>query len=685
MYPTTKFIALLALIGMIIPFNGNAQTDSTSLPVSSESLHRPTVEAGFGTLSYFGDIGRLQGIGKTAQLNWGYHLSMHNPISDAFGLDVFALFGNICHGERVIGNSANFKTDIRMGGLALTYNFDNILPAERNITPYISLGVGTFEFNSKTDMYDSEGNRYHYWNDGSIRNMAQDDINAVNAVLLTRDYKYETDLRARDGKETSQSLRALSIPLGVGANIHLNDKFNLRMGAEYHFSLTDDLDGVNSANLNPGTGRKGNDRFLYTSIGLSYNLHYNKKSQPTAAGISSQDLLALEYEDEDGDGVADIVDQCPSTPEGVQVDLYGCPLDSDKDGISDYQDEEPNSAPGALVNLDGVTLTDEDIETMYLASQGRLGALQYDKTQKYTDDFVGNRIKMTDRTKGFRIVITNMSNLSGGDISKMLSISDLKSVNTDKGMEFFVGDFDQMDEAVQRLIKLDQQGFEGQLVYNEFGKTTPVAKKDIEAVAAGTKMKEFDSEEVTFRVQIGAYRYKLSSGVFKEVPNLFVVEGNDGLIRYVAGSFDNIRDAAEYKIDLLLKGYEGAFVTAYKGGKRITLKEAGATVTSKEDISTSGPSGAINKEFVKFTIQLGSFNGRVPADILSKYMSLSKVRPIRAENGVTKYIYGSFDSVTDANTARKELADKGYADVFVVGEFNGQLISADEAQKIKTQ
>jgi hypothetical protein len=59
--------------------------------------------------------------------------------------------------------------------------------------------------------------------------------------------------------------------------------------------------------------------------------------------------------DEDGDGVADMIDLCPLTPQGVQVNLYGCPLDTDKDGVPDYLDQEPNSAANAIVNIDGIT------------------------------------------------------------------------------------------------------------------------------------------------------------------------------------------------------------------------------------------------------------------------------------------------------------------------------------------
>jgi len=54
--------------------------------------------------------------------------------------------------------------------------------------------------------------------------------------------------------------------------------------------------------------------------------------------------------DSDNDGVADSIDECPTTPAGAAVDSKGCALDSDNDGVADYKDQCLNSAAGAVVN-----------------------------------------------------------------------------------------------------------------------------------------------------------------------------------------------------------------------------------------------------------------------------------------------------------------------------------------------
>lgn len=60
--------------------------------------------------------------------------------------------------------------------------------------------------------------------------------------------------------------------------------------------------------------------------------------------------------DSDGDGVNDDLDQCPGTPEGVEVDENGCPLDSDGDGVPDYLDKCPGTPAGTTVGPDGCPL-----------------------------------------------------------------------------------------------------------------------------------------------------------------------------------------------------------------------------------------------------------------------------------------------------------------------------------------
>lgn len=64
----------------------------------------------------------------------------------------------------------------------------------------------------------------------------------------------------------------------------------------------------------------------------------------------------LRYSDSDGDGVSDLNDKCPDTPENIEVDEHGCPKDSDGDGVPDYMDQCHDSLSGKKVDANGCPL-----------------------------------------------------------------------------------------------------------------------------------------------------------------------------------------------------------------------------------------------------------------------------------------------------------------------------------------
>ena len=71
---------------------------------------------------------------------------------------------------------------------------------------------------------------------------------------------------------------------------------------------------------------------------------------------SNDSHQVLETEDSDGDGISNVDDECPDTPEGENVDPHGCSdsqKDSDGDGVSDADDECPDTPSGKDVYEDG--------------------------------------------------------------------------------------------------------------------------------------------------------------------------------------------------------------------------------------------------------------------------------------------------------------------------------------------
>lgn len=66
--------------------------------------------------------------------------------------------------------------------------------------------------------------------------------------------------------------------------------------------------------------------------------------------FSFSQAITPKRNDADGDGVKDKKDKCSSTPGGVSVDEFGCPIDSDKDGVADYLDKCPGIPGTAAMN-----------------------------------------------------------------------------------------------------------------------------------------------------------------------------------------------------------------------------------------------------------------------------------------------------------------------------------------------
>ena len=318
---------------------------------------------------FFGDVLDAQR-GNPLVSNIGYDLHVKQQINPFLTAKFYVLFGALSANERSNDRNLNFKSQITTGGFALMYNFDHILPKKRIINPFISLGIESVEFHSKTDLYDAYGNKYNYWSDGSIRNLAEDDLNASDAVVIQRDYRYETDLREMnaDGKGKYQE-RTFSIPVGMGAQMHLTKNIDFSIGATMHYTFSDLIDNVtlNSGGERIGAqpGNKGNDKFLMSSFSISYNFLRHNKEEDVTTFDEDIDYLAYDSEDEDGDGVIDFIDECPWTPAGVEVDEKGCPLDKDTDFVPNYKDDELESREGMPVSPDGVEMTDEMIDEIY--------------------------------------------------------------------------------------------------------------------------------------------------------------------------------------------------------------------------------------------------------------------------------------------------------------------------------
>lgn len=697
-----SLILLFLLQFVFLANNASAQAaeeDSASADQedTSDFVFKPTVGLGVGMLTFYGDVGKNHRFYHPTVSRVGYELKVSNPLTPYLDLGFHVMRGKLGANERFPERNLNFESRITTGGFNLTYNFDNFLPKDRNVEPYLSVGLESFEFLSKTDLYDEHGNRYHYWSDGTIRNMPEDAANADEAKVITRDYTYETDLRELnlDGFG-DYSERSWAVPVSVGAEMHLSERVDLRLSSTMYFSFTDYIDNVTDKSKGHRQGDPQNDKYLYSSVSLHYDLHYTpfkKEKKPEEKAVPLREFK-FDGADEDEDAVVDFLDKCPHTPAQVSVDSNGCPLDKDNDAVPDHTDKQPGSQDSLLRRVDssGIALMDQELKHRYLVYMDSTGKYTEPKDTVYSSSVIegdlplpkkGGEVEKDFPKKRFMVKVgKSTKGISVEERQRLLSISDVRTIDKGDTAIYVVGNYDNLPDAVRRKFELEAKGVKGNVISKQGDriKKEEVTYASPSKESGSTSSEKKGKKEVVFRVQLGAFEETLSRDIFSDVPNLLVIHGDDDLVRYVTGSFRAIQDAAKHKTEMYLKGYKDAFITAYKNGERIPLAEAGANVVGEEDM-TKSRTGSINTDLIGFAVQIGAFKNKIPTKKLRSFMKLGEVRTV-VEDGITKYLFGKYDSRKTAEKALGKVKEKGVEGAFIVGLFKQNVIPAEEAQKL---
>jgi hypothetical protein len=209
--------------------------------------------------------------------------------------------------------------------------------------------------------------------------------------------------------------------------------------------------------------------------------------------------------------------------------------------------------------------------------------------------------------------------------------------------------------------------------------TNSVVIIDMDAVA-----NEFAKGDIVYRVQLGAYKNRISKGVFRNAGTILELKTDDDVYRYATKGLKTIEGAANLKADLVLEGYGDAFITAYKDGKRIPMSATKATMETqeKEDITKIESFSSVDKSLVSFKVQLGALRKVGTNDMEEKTKDLQGVEKQGTGSGMIRYTAGSFSDYSKADKYRQELADKGLVEAFVIAVFKGEIISIQEAQEL---
>lgn len=574
---------LILLLGHFVSYS---QLDTDTIMTETEA-YKPTIGMGVGTIAFFGDI-KDNNYGHPFTSNFGYHLYLNQAINNFLSINFTTMIGKMRVEERDIRNTINFESDIFTAGANVQYNFDNLLSPQRKISPFVFIGVEMIEFDPKSDLKLGDDEYYQHWSDGTLRNLPENSPNAEHAVIIHRDYTYETDLREAGFNDKKFSKSTFSMPVGAGVIMHLNDQFNFKLGASAHFTNTDYMDGYTPSTSSELIGNvhanPRNDRFLYSFFSISYNFQkvppgsiedpYDDYQRPE----EYIDYAEFDNSDYDNDGVIDFLDKCSNTPPNVEVDENGCPIDSDGDGIADYKDDEINSPNPDMVNAKGVSLSDEEILASYLQFVDSTG----EHAEVVHSTFSGSGKKSNNKKYKLQLGEYNEGEYPE-NIEKMLGIPDLSVSKKGNKTVYAAGNYANVEQAKSRQQELQSQGFEDISLLVKDSKGGYVKSNELSGTSElGTPLSTVDnSEKVVYRVQLGAFKNKPTAETYANISNLFVSESG-GFYRYMSGAFDNFNDAAKHKVKMIVEGYKGAFIVAFKNGERVPLKSVGV-----EPISTS--------------------------------------------------------------------------------------------------
>jgi hypothetical protein len=190
-------------------------------------------------------------VNAEARISW--HRLQYNetaPVDGRSGTDL-----------RNFRRGLNFRNDLigASGHMVMNWYRDPWAPlAKQRYFMFFYMGAGVYYGRPKADLFmgdAAEGQRYHYWSDGTIRDAAQ---SSGGGQVVAHDGQYETDLYAWNTEggggpvaNSAEQVRSknpspvhLGIPMGMGVRYLLGNRMTLSAEYGYIYFFTDRLDDV---------------------------------------------------------------------------------------------------------------------------------------------------------------------------------------------------------------------------------------------------------------------------------------------------------------------------------------------------------------------------------------------------------------------------------------------------------
>ncbi len=681
-----NFITII-LLYLLCASNSVAQLEEDNGKMASKEF-RPSIGLGMGMLNFFGDVNSNENHGSFHN-QFGYTLHISRKINNAMDLGFSFLTGTIVGNERSVDRNLNFKTNIYSGSVYISYNFHHFIPNSSVLQPYFTVGFESFEYNNKADLVDANGSKYFYWTDGTIRNIDQQSPFSNQAVLMNRDYVYETDLRAEnlDGLGKYPQI-SIGVPVGVGMTLNISDRVNFKIGSTFHFTFTDLIDNVSEKGIGVRQGNANSDFFIFNSISLHYDL-INTPKKVNLEDFAFPDFFVLDMMDHDKDGVVDGLDFCPFTPIGVAVDQNGCPFDDDNDGVPNYLDKELATIDTSFVNSEGVTLTREDF---------------YNKHLKYIDsldipiEVLYKIAGKPQKSATYRILLGEFSGRLPKDLAKeFLAEGDVFGALIKNGKTaYLAGKYSNLQDAKNRRKELLVKGMPQATIVVWEGNGF-VTLRDWERDAKKQVDKLYKDEIINKGKLNGMYAIKLGNTSvdasvidkveFFEYEDLVVLDGDKNSKDYVIGPFIDSVCASQILREVERDQFPEATIVQVSDGK---VTESGINTSAM--IANENPKGAsawnrpkseeakrseklLSKLDNTFIIDFGLTNNPKTKALIEKIKTKANVvEVLDLKYGSTKVISKDPKTKADAEQEVAKLIAEGISTAKVSKVENGRII-----------
>ncbi|PKP01606.1 MAG: hypothetical protein CVU11_14725 [Bacteroidetes bacterium HGW-Bacteroidetes-6] len=210
-----------------------------------------------------------------------------------------------------------------------------------------------------------------------------------------------------------------------------------------------------------------------------------------------------------------------------------------------------------------------------------------------------------------------------------------------------------------------------------------------------------DVDGLVYSVQVGVYAKTRNSDQLFGIRPLIEEKMTNGYYRYFAGTFNAMNDAVAARNTIRANGVPDAFVVILYKGRKITQAEADRLIadgnsfggglkatsgTETNNNSTNNTTTNNNVPSVKpvFKVQIGAYSKDVPVEVVNALISLAGegVETTKADNNMTIYTAGKFDTYAEAEAMKIELVGKGLADAFVVAYSGDKRMNLEEAIKL---